>query len=785
MIPATPRLSGFVHPSLSAAMTQIPLSPDEVPLTPDPGAAAPQPPSSGRGFRGSLTQSSLLLGFLLLLLIVLAYSNSLHGGWLYDDNGDILDNPSVYHLWPLRDVFTSYQHGQIGLHTRPVVMLSFALNYATGGFNPFHYHLTNLVIHCLAGLALFGLVKRTLSLPRFRAVCAGNEGLLALLVALLWSLHPLQTEAVSYVTQRYESSMGMFVLVCIYCVVRLEDSRHSVRWMVLGCLACALALGSKEVAVSLPILVLLFDRAFLSGTFFAAWRRHRPLYLGLVLAWAGFLFIQFNGVVRDNWAGFGISLPWWRYALSQPGVILHYLRLAFWPHPLCLDYAWPPVKSWIQVLPGLLCVGSLFAGTLYALVRRPGLGFLGAAFFLILAPTSSVMPILDLAVEHRMYLPLAPLIAVIVYGGYRIVSKCLNDHPLQYVRIRLAAAGVIAISLAALGVLTYLRNEDYSSPLDIWQDAVTIIPRNSRAHHNYAQALAEAGIFDLAISEYHKAIELAPASHLAYMNLGVLYGQMNRVPESLEYLRKAVEVEPRDWKNYINLGVTLLRKGSTDSAILCFRRGLELNPRSSEAYNNLGEAYSKNHAYDLANDSYHKAIAIKPGSSVYHWNLAVALLRQDKLGDSREELQTTLRLDPAPYDRNSQYGWILHLKGQDEEALPLLREALKGNPDHVPSLLRLAWILATSPVESIRNGKEALALAEKAKRLMGPLAPYDLNVLAAVYAEAGQYNAAQNLIQEAIDRTPSASEAAVLVFRERLKCYQSHLPFRDHKPMEL
>ena len=204
------------------------------------------------------------LGLLLAVAVILAYSNSLNSPFTYDDYSDVLEQVTIRHLWPLRDVF--YLPGK-GFMNRPLVNLSFALDYALGGLRPFAFHLTNLAIHICASLALLGVIRRSLSLPVFGERFKAHISALALVPTAFWALHPLATESVSYITQRYESMMALFVLCTFYTVLRSVTSPRPRLWQAWAVLSCLLALGSKEVAVSLPVLVLLFDRFFLAGSF--------------------------------------------------------------------------------------------------------------------------------------------------------------------------------------------------------------------------------------------------------------------------------------------------------------------------------------------------------------------------------------------------------------------------------------------------------------------------------------------------------------------------------------
>ena len=356
----------------------------------------------------------------LVAAVLASYANTLRCPFVFDDRNDIVDNPAIRRLWPLGDVFLVRSKGAVaGLQSRPVVNLSFALDYAVGRLDTLPYHVTNLAIHMLAGLALFGVVRRTLLLPRFRDRFGRASAGLALAAALLWAVHPLQTESVTYITQRYESMMGLFCFVAVYGVIRGGDSTHCYCWGAVTVAATLLSLGSKEVAISLPILILLYDRLLLSGLFSEIRRRRWGMYLGLLAVLAAFAMLQLHAGPRP-WAGYALPVSWFEYARSQPGVILHYLRLVFWPQPLVLDYGWPPARTVGGILPGAMVVAGLLAATGYAFWRRWAWGILGAWFFLILAPMSSLLPLADLAVEHRMYLPLAAVSVAVVLGAYAV-----------------------------------------------------------------------------------------------------------------------------------------------------------------------------------------------------------------------------------------------------------------------------------------------------------------------------------------------------------------------------
>jgi hypothetical protein len=414
---------------------------------------------------------------LIVLVGVAAYANSVQGAMVLDDYSSIVQNPRVHHLWPIWHLLTDT--------TRPLVQLSFGINYALGGLQVLGYHLVNLAIHVCAALLLYGLIRRT----------AQSTGL-ALSVALLWMVHPLQTESVTYLVQRAESMTGLWYLLTLYALAR--------GWCAVSVLACFAGMATKPVMMTAPLMAWLYDRVFLAGSWRAAWRMRRSYYLGLAgaLVFCGVLLVTARH--EYSWAA-GFSLPQRSigdYALTQPGVILHYLRLVVWPHPLVLDYAWPVATTWIKVLPPLAVLAMLGWLVWRAWRAQPAIGFLGMAAALLLLPTSSIIPITDLAQEHRMYLPLAPLLMLAVLGLRRLRIATL----------------VVALAVPLCMVMTVQRNHDYRSELAIWEDTAHKRPQNWRAHNNLGVALAQQGRREEAFAHFSEALRLNPSDPDAFHN---------------------------------------------------------------------------------------------------------------------------------------------------------------------------------------------------------------------------------------------------------------------------
>lgn len=577
-----------------------------------------------------------LAGSLLMLATLFAYGNSLTGPFIFDDKPAIIDNPTIRQLWPLTDALNPPAIGS-GVTGRPIVNLSLALNLAISGEASWSYHAFNLITHGLAGLALFGLVRRTLQTPGRPEYLKSEAAPLAAAVAVLWLLHPLQTESVTSIIQRTESLMGLFYLLTLYGFIRGVQSPRPTGWLGLSIACCLLGMGTKEVMVSAPLLVLLYDRTFVAGTFHAAWQQRRGYYLGLAATWLllGWLLLK-GGGTRGDAAGFGLGVTPWTYALTQCKAIGLYLKLTLWPQPLVFDYGTAVVHSLAEVWPQALLLIVLTTSTVMALWRRPVIGFLGAAFFAILAPSSSVVPLVSQTIaEHRMYLPLAAVIALLIVAvGARFG--------------RITTWIAVAIALLFV-VLTLRRNRDYHSELAIWTDTVTKLPDNARARVNLAEILINTGQPTQALEHASEAVRLRPGYPEAQTNLGIALAQTGRSTEALLPCRTAIDLNPRYARGHSNLAVVLAQLGQLPEAIQHLQEALRLAPESPDVGAlriNLGNALLKAGRLSEAIAQYTAVLELAPTSIETRYRLGIALGLSNRLREAEVQMQAVLNLQP-------------------------------------------------------------------------------------------------------------------------------------------
>jgi protein O-mannosyl-transferase len=586
--------------------------------------AAPQKaPSAQTGPRPSRRDSAISI-VLIALAALAVYHNTFSVPFLFDDSTSIVkDNPTIRHLWPVWRALAP-PSGGLTVSARPLVNLSLAINYAISGMSVWSYHAFNLIIHILAGVTLFGVLRRTFLLPRLRGRFGRAHASLALGAALIWTVHPLQTESVTYVVQRAESLSGLFYLLTLYCVIRGAEASRPGIWYLAAVGSCLAGMASKEVMATAPLIVLLYDKVFLSGSFRSALRRRSGLYGALAATWGllGWLAISAGG--RGGTAGFEAGIVWWKYALTQFGAIVHYLRLSVFPHPLVLDYGRALVTRPIEIWPYAGLVLLLLASSVLALVRRPAAGFLGLWFFATLAPTSSVIPVATQTMaEHRMYLALAAVVVMAMASTYAWWDRLLVKRKSSGSGLRIVVPGVaLAIVVALLGSATIARNRDYRSALSIWQDTVHNRPNNPRAHANLGETLTALGKTGDAVTEFNRALEIDPDFVEAHSNLGMILASLGRTEEAVSHYERALRINPNSAPAQYNLGMALAGMGRTEDAARHFERVLQIKPDFSDADYRLGVVLEGLGATTDAVKHYERAISLMPNNAGACNNLA-------------------------------------------------------------------------------------------------------------------------------------------------------------------
>ncbi|HVZ64526.1 MAG TPA: tetratricopeptide repeat protein [Lacunisphaera sp.] len=617
-------------------------------------------------------------GAAILLVAALAvYWPSLRAPFIFDDVPGVEHNATIRQLWPPWKPLVPPNDGS-GVSGRPLVNLTLAFNYAGGGLDVLGYHLTNVFFHALTAFVLWRWLRRTMRLPR--AGRAGEADVLSWCVVALWTVHPLLTESVSCVVQRNEILGSLFYLLTLYGFTRAVEFEPETRlnqadcasksgryWLVLSFISCLLGVATKEIIATAPLVVFLYDRTFATGSFKEAWRLRRRYYTALAATWLPLVWLVWHGRQRGGTVGFGLDVSPWEYLLTQCQALVLYLKLVFWPHPLVLDYGWPTVRSLGEVWGQAGIVLALLAATVVALVRRPAIGFAGASFFIFLAPSSSFIPLASQTIaEHRMYLPLAAVLTLVVLGVQAVGAR--------------AAVAVTLAALLPLGWATMVRNRDYRTELGIWTDTVAKRPDNARAQGNLGRAYLLLGRWEEAIAACRKELELAPGYNGdASANIGRALTELGRPAEALPYFERGLQMKPDNFDLHNNYGIALAALGRWSAAISQYGKAIQLQPDDGELHNNLANALAKSGRLDEALMHYEAALRLRPDLTAAETNWARALAEAGRVSEALPHFE---HLAKVRSDAATQFDLALALvaAGRTEEACGHFETALRLKP---------------------------------------------------------------------------------------------------------
>ena len=669
------------------------------------------------------------------MVVVVPYVNSLENPFIWDDSNAIVNNPTIRSLWP---PWAPLQPpAETPVSTRPLVNLSFALNYAVHGLDVRGYHLVNLGLHLLTACLLFATLRRALvtGMPNTRA--HAHRSVIALLATLVWAVHPMLSEVVNYSTQRSDALGGQLLIATLFAAQRALDASRRTRWQAMAVIASACGVLSKEFVAVTPLIVLLYDRVFAFPSFREAIAARRHLYMALAATWiplAAILALRPHSTI-----GFASGVDAWTYALNQAAIIVHYLRLAVWPDALVLDYGVPRPLTLGAVWGSALVIAALFAASLAALFRWPRVGFLCIVFFILLAPTSSVVPIAsEVGAERRMYLALAALTILGVVGGAWAIDRVREGFPRRVGTVLPAAAAATAFAcVGILGMLTARRNSEFASPVTLWRTSVDRWPQG-RARASYAAALSDQGDHESAIdqlrlarSDFPKARfmlgrELAAAGRRdeAARELSAFIAAEPRAEDQLPArmlradllvetrpdeataeFRRLVDMFPTNPAPREHLALQLLDRGETAEAAAHFRELLRLSPNNVSWRLSLGRALGLNRQFDEAAAAYRHALDIDPRAVAAHAGLAAALLESGHISEAATRAEAGLVLAPGHAALHNILGAARATQGRLDEAIAHFKQAIAMNPNYAEAHRNLAQ--AEGQAEAMRSIQSA------------------------------------------------------------------------------
>jgi protein O-mannosyl-transferase len=675
----------------------------------------------------------------------LAYSNSFQGVFLLDDEPMIVDNPTIRSLTPVsKFIFEG------GLRKLP--MLSFAANYEIGGLDPTGYHYFNVAVHLLASVSLYGLAFVTFSSHVWAAEQRSQAALVSFLISLLWVVHPLNTQAIDYIVQRIESMMGLAFFLFLLLYANSHYSKHPRALLVAAWFVFCAGLLCKEVMVmSLPV-AMLYDRAFLSTSWREAFRSRGLFWFACAfpLALAAAFIIP---VMLGSDAAVGLSLESVtpsQYLSTQPEVILHYLRLVVVPWPQVFDYGWEPETQMSNILIASIVLVGLLASLAWLFTRKPQLAFWGLAAALVLFPTSSFIPLQDLAVEHRMYVPLAFVLVLGVLSLFFIGSKLFGDHPMLITSIIcLGLSGVLAM-------LTITRNQDYKSEIGMWEDVVAKTVGSGsenmlagRAYSNLGNAYANKEQWDKSIeflekaltcrqfaSSVHgnltrayvatenaelakkhclKALELEPDSGRIRQQAGLIEVMEGNFVEAEKHFRMAYQMSPTDTVILVNLALCNMQLGNAQEAESLLRKAIDTDGKLAEPRKRLVDLLTRKSDIEAALEAaadYAKAIPNDPRANL---QLGMIWAAKGDSAKSAEQLLIAAQFDPPPAEANYLLGNARRAANDLTDARRCYETELKYYPKNADALSKLAELVARdNPQLAITYFQRVVDLAPRA-----------------------------------------------------------------------
>jgi Flp pilus assembly protein TadD len=719
------------------------------------------------------------LSLLLVAVTLVAYLPALRGQFVWDDDHYVTDNlllhslKGLWQIWSVPGATPQYY---------PLTFTSFWVDYHLWQLNPLGYHLTNVLLQALNAILLWTVLRR-LDVPG------------AWLAAAVFAVHPVNVESVAWITERKNMLAGFFflssALACLQFWLpnlaaadsRTQSGRQTTAagsgnwkfyWLALFLYLCALLAKTATIALPVAVLLVVWWKRGKMG-----WRELFPLApflavgmaMGLLTVWVEKHFVQ---AVGREWM---FSFP--ERCLIASRAVWFYLGKLVWPHPLIFVYprweihaaqplAYLPVLALIVVLFILWLNRKgwarpmLVALVFFLALLLPVLGFFNVYFFRY-----------SFVADHFQYLASIGPIALAAAG----ITIAFKTKPF----LKLACCGAL---LLTLGILTWRQVGIYRNMETLWHDTLAKNPDCWMAHNNLGLLLDNQGRIEEATEHYHKSVQINPNNFEGRYDLGTDLAQDGRFDEAIENYNKAIQIEPNHFEVLNNLGFALAHKGRFDEAIVNYRKALQINPNFSESLNNLGIALAAKGRFDEAIENFHKALQINPNFSEALNDLGVALADKGQFDEAIENFRKALQINPNYSDALNNLGLALAAKGRFDEVIKNYRKAIQTNPNSSKALNDLAWVLATSPDDELRNGTEAVRLAERACELTHHEKPLFIGTLAAAYAEAGRFSEAVTTAEKAEQLAAATGLTAVAAKnRQLLELYRAKKPYHESPPL--
>jgi tetratricopeptide (TPR) repeat protein len=634
---------------------------------------------------------------------ILAYSNIFHCSFHFDDIWLITDNFVIRSISNLQNIWNF-------LPCRFIFYLSLALNYHFHQLDVFGYHVVNLTIHLVSAILVWWLVLLTFSTPAMKegtieksaierksfhkfnrtlpilktlqkSTIIGHTNLIALFVGLIFVSHPIQTQGVTYIMQRAASMATLFYVasLCFYVKSRLLTGHSPLlgRIYYMGSfITTIIAMFTKEITITLPLMILLYEFSFLRTKKSLDWKCLVPFLLTLFIIPVTMLLTKAGNAISTQEMQRALEgsteISTMQYILTQFKVIVTYIRLIFLPLNQNLDYDYPISHSIVELptLFSFLFLIVIFFSAVRLFSKYRLVSFSIFWFFLTLLPESSLFPIKDVIYEHRLYLPLVGYSMFLVSGIYYLFGK----------NTIITMGIVLTMIVGCNSVLTYQRNKVWKDEFTLWDDSVRKSPHKARPYNNRGKAYDDQGNLPQAIADYSKAIEINPNYADAYCNRGNIYNKLGNFTQAMFDYNKAIEINPDYELAYNNRGSVYEKQDNLTQALSDYNKTIELNPKLAEAYNNRGNVYDKQGSFPQALSDYTKAIEINPKFAMAYANLGDVYIKQGNLSQAMADYTKAIEINPNFAEAYSNRGIVYYDQGNVSQAISDFTKAIEINP---------------------------------------------------------------------------------------------------------
>jgi len=738
------------------------------------------------------------------------FGQTFHYGFVnIDDDIYVYENAGVRGGLTLNGIAAMFMHVECNFY-HPFTMISLMVDYQLHGLQPGGYHVTNVLLHTLSVILLF-LILREMTSFLWRSA----------FVAVLFAIHPLRVESVAWVAERKDVLGGVGFMLTLWAYIRyVRAARSTIRYLVVV-VFFALGLMCKPSFVTLPFVLLLLDY----------WPLHRfggGTVAGGKLAGQESRLLVFAHLIMEKVPLFMLSaaasmmaviaegeainpLPGMSFLVRMGNSIISYatyLRQMVYPADLAPFYPFSvkDLLGW-KIILALTLLVVISAVAVATRRKRPYL-LVGWLWYLgMLVPMIGIIQVGSFAHADRFtYLPMIGLFVALTWAA---VDLCAGFRHRRLILGGFSAFILVVLIFCARTQTAYWRNNE-----SLWTHTLACTSDNYFAHNNLGYALLQNGDVDEAVIQCQEAVQINPNDAMAQINLGDGLVQMGKVDEAILHYQKALEISPTLAKACYDLGIALFQKGNVDNAIVYYQKALAIRPDYTEARNNLGVALLRNGKVDEAIAQYQKAIQINPDYAEAHINFGIALLQKGNVDEAITQYQKALQINPDYAEAHVNLGNALFKKGNVDEAMAHYQMALKLNPNiaeahsdlgnallqdgdvegaiaHYQRALRikpdylqvqnvLAWVLATTPQASLRDGNQAVKLALQANQLAGGENPTILCTLAAAYAEVGRFNDAMRSAQKAMELEQAAGRTDLAEqINGELRLYEAGIPLHQ------